>query len=119
MQWLADPSSCQQFIWQQRLAPTLRGWPEKAMMQYEGPVENRPDLRYHVRHYGTHCKCEVEPSPESDPAYHIGTDLVVGGGVTAIGALIGASLNENDPAKGAMVGGGLGAAAYVFFKLLG
>lgn len=115
-QWFMPLPQCQNFITANNMQPTIVGWPNGALQQYESRVPYNPSQRIHLRVYETHCACETEPAPEADPAYHWKDDVVPAALTTLAGAGVGALVDVRQRHRGAAVGGLLGLGSYVFLR---
>jgi hypothetical protein len=115
-QWIMPLPQCQTFIAANNMQPTIVGWPNGALEQYESRLPYNPAERIHVRRFDTHCVCEVEPAPEADPGYHWKDDVVPAVLSGLVGAGVGALVDERKPTRGAIAGGLLGVTSYVAFR---
>lgn len=107
---------CSTFVAANNMQPTIMGWPNGALQQFESRVPYNPTQRMHLRAYPNRCECEIEPAPEADPAYHWKEDIVPAALTTLAGAGVGAWVDETKRTRGATVGGLLGLGSYVFLR---
>jgi hypothetical protein len=114
--WFVPLQNCQTFVAANNMRPTILGWPNGALEQYESRLPYNPSQRMHLRVFQTHCECEVEPAPETDPGHHLKDDVVPAAMSGIVGAGVGAMVDERQPSRGAAVGGLLGLGSYLLLR---
>jgi hypothetical protein len=117
-QWIVPLPQCQGLIAANNMQPTVMGWPNGALEQYESRIPYSPGQRMHLRRYSNVCVCEIEPAPETDPAYHLKDDIAPAALSGLVGAGLGALVDQRRASRGAIAGGLLGVVSYAAFRWL-